>query len=309
MPEGPQPQPPFPLTPALRKLSASARQVAEGRYAEAAGLFQVAASASETPEVRELAETLGLVSVKVEAREYKLEQTLAELRRKNAELERNAALRAESGFLFCGIVFFIGAYAITLSALLFAGWIDDDAQWGMTLGLILALLAFVGLFARRHRHPWASWGLTWWGGGRALRESLLFSLPVALGGVALKWALIRVPASPLFGHPLFEALTPPPALLLYAAGAVAQEVVNRGFLQTAIERMLTGKYRAEMAIVTAALLFAVAHMHYAIPTVLATLLGGLFFGWLFHRQRTLVGVCVVHFLLGLLFIDLLRLIG
>lgn len=297
------------LTAGLRKLTASALQVARGDYAAAKDLFQATLPDSATPELNELAETLGLMSVKVEAREFRLEQLNAELRRKNAEIERATALRAESGFLFCSIVLLLGIYAITLSALLFAGRMTDTTERVMTVGLLAAMSAFVGVVAKRRRQPWSAWGLTWRGGWRSLRESLLFSIPVALAGIALKAALVRWPGSPWFGHPLFEGFCPLPVMSLYALGAAVQEIVNRGFLQTSIERMLTGRHRAATAIATASLLFAVAHLHYAIPTMAATLLGGLFFGWLFHRHRTLVGVIVVHFLLGVLLLDLLRLIG
>jgi len=297
------------LVATLQKLTASAQQVAWGNYDEAKNIFRITISESEIPELCELAETLGLMSVKVEGREYQLEQLLADLKKKNAELEQSAALRAESGFIFCSIFFILCIYAIALSSLLFAGWNNANTEKAMTLGMTAAIFTFVGIFIKCHHHSWATWGLTWKGGIRSLWESLLFSIPVALTGIALKWALVRIPASPLFGHPLFEPLYPPLMVVFYALVVIAQEIINRGFLQTSIERILTGKYRALTAISTASLIFAVAHLHYAIPTMLATLLGGFFFGWLFHRHGTLVGVSVVHFLLGLLFIDLLRLLG
>jgi len=297
------------LAATLQKLTSSAQQVARGNYDAANNIFQITISESEMPELRELAETLGLMSVKVEGREYQLEQILADLKKKKAELEQSAALRTENGFLFCSIVFLLCIYAIALSSLLFAGWNHEGTEKAMTLGLTAVIFTFVGIFIKYNHHPWATWGLTWKGGIRSLWESLLFSIPVALAGITLKWALVRIPASPLFGHPIFEPLYPPLMVAFYALVVIAQEIINRGFLQTSIERILTGKYRALMAISTASLIFAVAHLHYAIPTMLATLLGGFFFGWLFHRHGTLVGVSVVHFLLGLLFIDILRLLG
>ena len=294
----------------LQRLTASAQQVARGNYDAAKHFFQVTGSESEMPELRALAETLGLMSVKVEGREYHLEQVLAELKKKNVELERNVALRAESGFFFCSIVFLLCIYAIVLSGILSVDCNSEATKTAITLGLVSVLLTFAGIFYRRHHYPWAAWGLTWKGGVRALRESLLFGVPLALAGIALKWILVQIPASPLFGHPVIEPFdTSFMMAAIYAFGVIAQEIINRGFMQTSLERILTGKYRALVAITTASLLFAVAHLHYTIPTMLATLIGGFFFGWLFYRHRTLVGVCVVHLLLGLLFIDILGLIG
>lgn len=286
----------------LQKLSASARRVAQGDYDAARHFFQVTGSEAETPELRELAETLGLMSVKVEWREYHLEQLLAELKKKHAELESIAALRAESGFFFCSVVFLMSIYSVAVSGLPAAGYTGERIQTVVTAGMIAVLMAFAGIFARRHRYPWASWGLTWQGGARALRESLLLGIPVALAGIAFKWILAKIPASPFFGSPVFESLALSGLeMVLYAFGVIAQEIIARGFMQASLARVLVGKYRVPAAIATASLLFAIAHLHYySFFALLATLAGGFFFGWLFHRHGTLVGVCVIHFLLGLL---------
>ena len=298
------------LAGVLRKLSASARRVAQGDYGASKHLFQVSGAELETPELRELAEILGLMSVKIEGREYHLEQILAELKIKNAELKLNVALRTESAFLFCSFAFLFFIYAIALAGMFHLGFNSAIAKTFMTAGLVAALLAAAGISVRRHHYPWAAWGFTWKDSRRALWESLLFGIPLALAAIALKWMIVQIPASPLFGHSIFEPFRPSFIMLAtYAVGVIAQEIISRGFLQTSLERILTGKYKTLMAVLTASLLFAVAHLHYSISAVLATLLGGFFFGWLFYRHRTLVGVCVVHFLLGILLGDILGIIA
>ncbi|HBA85909.1 MAG TPA: hypothetical protein DCZ95_17635 [Verrucomicrobia bacterium] len=293
----------------LRQLMKSAQEVAKGRYDAASHLFHVAGSETETPELRDLAETLGLMCVKVEAREYSLALALEDVKKKNAELEQESALRAQSGFLFFSTIVMLSVYTMILSLGLSSGWIGDATEQPLTLGLMFVILLMIGSFVKRHHYPWAAWGLTWKGSGRALTESFFFSLPWALFAIALKWKLVHTPTSAMYGHPIFELNCSALALFLYALVSITQEIISRGFLQTATERVLTGKYRSFMAVLTSSVLFAVLHLHYSTATMAATFVSGLFFGWLFLRQRTVVGVSAAHYLLGALAMDALHLIG
>ncbi|MBT4086605.1 MAG: CPBP family intramembrane metalloprotease, partial [Alphaproteobacteria bacterium] len=56
--------------------------------------------------------------------------------------------------------------------------------------------------------------------------------------------------------------------------------------------------RATVAIIVSNFVFAAAHTHLNVGFALATFAGGLFFGWLFHRNRSIVGVTVAHFMIG-----------
>ncbi|MFH1477074.1 MAG: type II CAAX endopeptidase family protein [Verrucomicrobiota bacterium] len=293
----------------VQSLTKSAQQIIHGDYKAAQQLFEVAANATEVPEYRELAETLGMMSVKVEAREFDLEYKIEKIEQQSKELEHVGKLRAESGFLFCAISLMLSAYTAVVSAGLTAGWISARVETLITVGLLLALLGIFGFYTRRHRHAWAIWGFTWKGSARALRESLLWCVPGALALIGLKGWLIGQSWSPFFGHPLFNWKLSWWIVIMYFFLAVAQEIISRGFLQTTIERILTGRYRGVMAVFTTSVLFAVVHLHYSAATMLATMVAGLFFGWLYRRHQTLVGVSVAHFLLGTLALDILRLIG
>lgn len=70
----------------LERLAKVARELSEGNYARADELFQMTRQVDWPLEVRELAEAFGLMAVKVEAREFSLEQANADLRQKNGEL-------------------------------------------------------------------------------------------------------------------------------------------------------------------------------------------------------------------------------
>lgn len=295
----------------LQNLTQSAQQVIKGDYQAAQRLFAVTADAMADPPYRELAETLGMMTVKVEAREFELAHKIEQIEKQAQELARGEALRAESGFLFCSIILMLSAYTAVISAGLAAGWISARVETVITIGLLLALLTIFGAYIRRHNHarPWAHWGFTWQGSGRALQESLLWSVPCAGVLIGLKAWLVHQPWSSFCGQPLFNWQLTWFIVLMYCFIAVAQEIIIRGFIQTTIERVLTGRHRGLMAIITSSVLFAVAHLHYSSATMLATMFGGFFFGWLYRRHPTLVGVSLAHFLLGTLAIDILRLIG
>ncbi len=287
----------------------SAQEVARGKYEEAEQLFTVTANETEKPEWRELAETLGFMCVKVEGREYSLSLALDEVKQKNTILKEQLALRAQSSLLFSIIITIMCGYTLLIAVGLSQGWIGDGDQTFITLGLLVVVLLVIGFFRQRHHYLWSDWGLTWKGGTQALVESVLFSLPWALGGIGLKGWLVHAPGSSLYGHPVFEFQTPLLELFMYALVSIVQEIVSRGFLQTATEKVLTGPYRSWVAIFISSIIFSVLHLHYSTDTMLATLFSGFFFGWLYHRHRTVVGVSVAHFLLGVLAWDVLHLIG
>lgn len=72
--------------PATTELLRIIQEVAEGRYSDQI----MAMTRPEVPEpLRSLAEAMGLMMVKVEAREFRLEQLVAELRELNQQIRRN----------------------------------------------------------------------------------------------------------------------------------------------------------------------------------------------------------------------------
>jgi membrane protease YdiL (CAAX protease family) len=85
----------------------------------------------------------------------------------------------------------------------------------------------------------------------------------------------------------------------YTAFTFVQELVARGGIQTALERFLPGPRPERRALLLATVLFSATHFHVAPGFALATLVPGLFWGWLYQRHRTLAGVTLNHALVGL----------
>jgi class 3 adenylate cyclase len=71
----------------LQQLIQLSHEIARGHYSQAEALFALTRTGQYPQPIVELAEALGMMAVKVEAREYHLEQIIEQLRQKNEELE------------------------------------------------------------------------------------------------------------------------------------------------------------------------------------------------------------------------------
>lgn len=72
---------------ALKDLIALTREVSQGNYEKAEEVFHLTDVNTQEPLVAELAEAFGMMIVQVEAREYRLQNLVRDLERKNAELQ------------------------------------------------------------------------------------------------------------------------------------------------------------------------------------------------------------------------------
>jgi membrane protease YdiL (CAAX protease family) len=87
-------------------------------------------------------------------------------------------------------------------------------------------------------------------------------------------------------------------IVLYAVFAFVQEFIARGLVQSQLQEMLTGKHRTLNTILIANLLFAIMHIQISLLFVIVVFIFGLYWGWLYNRQQTLVGVSFSHILIG-----------
>ena len=140
-------------------------------------------------------------------------------------------------------------------------------------------------------------------------EATLVTLPALAALVALKWAFLRaVPAlqglplfapGAIFGEEPFRAGFWAMAVALYAALVPLQELYYRAGLQGSLQQMMPTPGRTNWkAILIANLVFASVHSWIGVRFAAAALLPGLLWGWLYDRQRSLVGASVSHALFG-----------
>jgi CRP-like cAMP-binding protein len=178
-----------------------------------------------------------------------------------------------------------------------------------TVFSVLILLGFaLGLWLniRTSMFPASAYGFTLAGWRPALREALLFSLPLLALIVALKAVFLQT--SPAFaGRSLFDfyrhaGLGAGGTLAVVGAYALfvpIQEMVARSGIQSSLMMYLRPRHRVPMSIFMSTLLFSATHLHTNVGFALVVFPMGLFWGWLYSRQPTLVGVVFSHLLIGI----------
>lgn len=172
--------------------------------------------------------------------------------------------------------------------------------------LLLAFAFGLYLNIRTSMFPLSSYGFTLSGWRRALAEATLFSLPFLALIVFLKWALMQT--SPAFsGRQLFDFYRPSglslgstlAVLVAYATFVPIQEMVARSGIQSSMMMFLRARHRVPMSIFMSALLFSSTHLHTSFEFAALVFPLGLFWGWLYSRCPTLVGVVFSHLLIGI----------
>jgi hypothetical protein len=178
----------------------------------------------------------------------------------------------------------------------------------VTLPAVIVTVGMLFWFMRSSGYPAAFFGLTLKNARRHLLEALALTLPLMALAVLLKWWLIQHVAS-MAGQPLIQMGAPaapglpastfnPWLALAYVIFAPLQELIYRGGLQGALEHFLTGPWRRALAIVGSNIIFSAAHLYISPGLSISAFFAGLFWGWLYARQRGLAGVSLSHMLLG-----------
>lgn len=298
---------------ALDRLVAASREVAEGRYESARKIFDLTRE-EHSSVVRRVAEAFGLMAVKIEAREFRLEQMLNEIYAQHEEILKAMRTRNEFSTMACFIILALSSYTLVFAIVKEkAHLVFTDqrlAVLGITLGMFLLLGAMAVYFIRKHRPPPETYGWTLVNWRRSLAESLLFSAVILLLLLPVRWLLVRY-APEYLGQPVidFNHWDGPLATFLYFMLSPVQELIGRGFLQSSIERFITGRHSALLAILLTSFMFGIIHLHFAISAGVFAALGSMAFGAIYVRHRTLLGPSVAHFIVGTFAFGPLRLIG
>jgi CRP-like cAMP-binding protein len=149
-----------------------------------------------------------------------------------------------------------------------------------------------------------------------LFQSFWWTLIFMVVLIGFKWVLVRtIPAlkdEPIFNwrmkdHHLSFWLAFA-AWMGYAVFVPLQEIITRGALQSPLMYFLPrSRYRTIIAIAISTMLFSAMHSYLSIYYSLAVLVPGFFWGALYARQRTLVGVIFSHIVIGVWALEFLNL--
>ncbi len=154
-------------------------------------------------------------------------------------------------------------------------------------------------------YPLSWWGLTFRNWRRSIIETILFTIPLLLSLVIIKKILLTtnvIPDQPLFrlgleaADPSFNKELLSLALVVYILACPIQELMFRGLMQTSWQRFIPGRNKTVIAIAVTTTLYVSAHFYWAYSPLLA--IPSILWGWLFARQRTIIGVSLGHTILG-----------
>ena len=179
----------------------------------------------------------------------------------------------------------------------------------ITLPLLLLVLIAISVNMKVSGYSLSFYGITLKNSSPAATTAILYTLPLLGLMTLIKWIAIQTIPS-LSGEPLFHMAAlftkksaemnmldfVPLAYVLLSSPI--QELIFRGTLQSSLKEFLIGKHNVGLSIFVSNLLFALIHI--AVSSVLSAFafLAGLFWGWLYNKHRTLVGVVISHMMIG-----------
>ena len=155
-------------------------------------------------------------------------------------------------------------------------------------------------------------------GWRYAKEGVLWTAPVLVLMLVVKWILVMfvsrfndlgIIGMSTHGGFMMSLFDPSKieqqkehfwiALAVYVALVPIQELVTRGLLQGCLCNFFTSSHRVILSIITSNLLFGLFHGFKTISFSLVACVLGVFWGWIYHKQHSLVGPIVSHALIGI----------
>ena len=211
-------------------------------------------------------------------------------------------IRAAFGSYFSNVILLLFFYVTGLGLLRKLSSTGSSSTL-TTSALLVGTAAGAAVLAWRTGFPAAYFGLTLRRWRFVLLDSLLWTGLLCVGFTVAKAIWVG------WSHPDLPVLKPwvsdagvgatIVAYALYAVLTPVQEFVARGVMQGSLQRMLVGRYVTLRAIIVSNAIFSLSHQHLGIGYALAVLPVGLFWGWMYARHDSLLGVCLSHIIIGL----------
>ena len=226
-----------------------------------------------------------------------------------ASMEKELATskaRIAMGLFTVNLLFMLGIYTLALKGLNAA--VVAFGSNLISIGILALMSSVMFIMIKKSGYPLKTFGLTMDNWRRVVWESFLMTLPL-LAGIALLKGYV------LYMNPdiddrvfsildVFEGERVNPTFYLYGAAYAlfcpVQEFISRSGIQSALQNFLpASKSRVWIAIILSNLMFSTAHSHLNLTFALLTFFPGLFWGWMYARQGSLLGASVSHIMVGL----------
>jgi hypothetical protein len=263
---------------AVAVLTEHAKEIIAGSYRNVDRIFRLTDHTKNSPEISELAETFGMMSVKVEAREYALEQTIEELKEKKAHVEHLSLIRSQLASIFISVVLLLTFYTFVLGVL-DMNFFTRLANAGTIRNIISRCIEITALVIVTSKLPLKDFGVTIIGWRKAVPESLVVSV-VVIGLLALvKFLATKYSPGAFSESQIFDLNYFSLSYVTYIVVAPLQEFIARGTAQSTLERLFIGKNKGFLAIVVTSFLFGSLHVYSSFHLAIAAVLTGWLMGY------------------------------
>lgn len=213
-------------------------------------------------------------------------------------------MRLTFGSLFGNIIFLLFLYVSGLGLL--RHLTDSGASSTLISAPLLVIMAAGAAgVAYYSGFPAVTFGLTLHRWRWIICDSLLWTVVFCAAVTTAKAGLLAL-GFPSADHTLFQPWVSADgwaatalAYALYTVLSPVQEFVARGLLQGSLQKILAGRWVTVRSVLLSNAVFSICHQHLGPGYAMAVFIPGLFWGWMYARHGSLLGVCLSHSLVGL----------
>ncbi len=282
------------ITDVFNKLKKTLVTITSGDYSAGKNIEEFLDENKYPKEVVDFTETLDLMTIKLEAREIALKNTIIELEKTNHCLTKSIKKREFISRFFAGILMLILAYVFILTL------IQSFPNFNSYLARVVeaSTIIFCVIVIRRSKLPLSKFGFTLKGWKQASLESILFTGVIVLIMVVVKYYLFmnQVPG---FSEKMFVGSWISINTFLYIPISFLQEFLARGIIQSALLICLVHKNKRLFAVVMASTIFGAVHANYSMEMALFSAVISLGWGYLFIRTPNIIGPAISHYFIGI----------
>ena len=277
----------------FKQLHKALLAVAEGKYEATEQIIHQIIDDQNDAEFIDFLEAINFITVKLEAREFLLQQQIEEQQELNQELKKAIYQQELFSTIFTS---FLVSTSIFIFLYLF---INNQPQGSFILARFgeFAFLLVTIIIIKKSKMSLIDYGFNCQNAQKAIKESLIITIPVCLILLGLKFYLLTNNINSfnqsIFIYDYFNL-----SLLVYLPIVAMQELLFRGVAQTAVGMVMQGKNKKFYSILTVSCLFGLGHIQFNWLFALLSLFLGISWGYMYHRHRTIIGVTISHFLLG-----------
>jgi len=278
----------------LKQLEQVISSITKGDYSVGKQIEQFIDEKKYSKEVAEFAESLNLMSLKLEAREQALENIIETLKEKNVELSDSIKKREFISSFFSVLLLIITSF------IFFANIIQRIPSINIFFfrAIEIVFILFSIFVVKKSKLPLKNFGLQLKGGLKAIKESLVFSAIVIAIMFFLKLLLRDNNVAEFQGDWFIYSFLSFEGII-YLPICFIQEFLARGIAQTSIEFGIEHKHKNIIAVLIASCIFGAIHITTSFEFALISVILSCCWGYLYSRHRTLVGVTVSHYLIGI----------